>query len=149
MILPVPHYQQAHPHSCVPACARMILAYYGQEYDEETLVQTFNTIPILGTQPDDVVSGLEKLGYHALWFENATIERILEILAAKWPLIAFLRAQDLPHGRVGIHAVVIIGIENDTVICLDPTLTEPLHISLPSFVSLWANLGHQGMAIWK
>jgi len=69
----------------------MILAYYGQEWDEETLAQTFNTIPFLGTQPDNVVSGLEKLGFHALWFENATMQRILDILAEEWPLIAFLR----------------------------------------------------------
>jgi len=149
MILPVPHYQQAHPYSCIPACARMILAYYGQEYSEKALTQAFNTIPFLGTQPDNIVSGLETLGFHALWFENATIERVLEILDANWPLIAFVRAQDLPHGRAGIHAVVIIGMENDTIICLDPTLTETLHVNQSSFMSLWGNLGRQGVAIWK
>ncbi len=149
MILSVPHYQQASPHNCIPACARMILAYYGQELDEETLAQTFNTIPFLGTQPDNVASGLEKLGFHALWFENATMQRILDILAEEWPLIAFLRAQDLPHGRAGIHAVVIIGIEKDSVVCLDPTLTERSLVNLSSFVSLWANLDQQGMVIWQ
>lgn len=149
MILPVPHYQQAYNYTCVPACARMILAYFGHEHDEAELALTFKTIPFLGTQPDQVVSGLETLGYHALWFENATIERMKDILAVEWPLIVFLRAQDLPHGRTRLHALVIIGIEDDAIVCLDPTLADRLKISPSSFVSLWANLNYQGMVIWE
>ena len=72
-----------------------------------------------------------------------------DILAVEWPLIVFLRAQDLPHGRTRLHALVIIGIEDDAIVCLDPTLADRLKISPSSFVSLWANLNYQGMVIWE
>lgn len=149
MTLSVPFLSQNQPHTCLPACVRMVLAFHGFAHSETELAHAFRTIPPLGTQPDNVVSGLERIGYHALWFENGTIERLLELLAVNWPIIVFLRAQDLPHGRAGLHAVVIIGIENNQVITHDPSQTEPLHLELNRFAKMWANLGHQGMVIWK
>ena len=32
MTLPVPHFKQEYPHTCVVACIRMVLAYLGQEH---------------------------------------------------------------------------------------------------------------------
>ena len=89
------------------------------------------------------------MGYHALWFGNGTIERLLELLSAQWPIIAFLRAQDLPYGRSGLHAIVIIGIENNHIIAHDPTRTKLLQLDLSTFSQMWANLGRQGMVVWK
>ena len=149
MTLKVPLRQQTKPHTCLPACVRMVLAFHGLEQTEEELAKTFKTIPFLGTQPDNVVSGLERMGYHALWFENGTIERLLELLGANWPVIAFLRAQDLPHGRTGLHAVVIVGIENNQILANDPSQPEPISLELRIFAKMWANLGHQGMVVWK
>ena len=149
MKLPVPHFRQQAPLTCLPACARMILAYHQCEHTEDELAEAFNTIPFLGTQPDNVVAGLTALGYQALWFENATVERLLEMLAANWPVIVFVRAQDLPHGRAGLHAVVVTGIENQTVICLDPSLEEEWRPELATFIQIWGNLGYQGMVVWK
>lgn len=149
MTLAVLHFAQSKPHTCLPACVRMILAYHGQAHSEAELAKAFNAIPFLGTQPGNVVSGLESLGYHALWFENGSIERLLELLSAQWPIIVFLRAQDLPHGRSGLHAIVIIGIENNLVMAHDPMLTELLQLELNIFSHLWANLGRQGMVVWR
>jgi ABC-type bacteriocin/lantibiotic exporter with double-glycine peptidase domain len=127
----------------------MILAYHQSKHAEDELAEAFQTIPFIGTQPDNVVAGLAALGYQAFWFENATVERLLEMLAANWPVIVFLQAQDLPHGRAGLHAVVVIGIENQTVICLDPSLEKEWRPELSSFIQIWGKLGYQGMVIWK
>jgi ABC-type bacteriocin/lantibiotic exporter with double-glycine peptidase domain len=149
MTLNVPFIPQDQSHTCLPACVRMVLAFHGFDHSEAELAQAFKTVPFLGTQPDNVVSGLEHLGYHALWFENGTIERLLELLSANWPVILFLQAQDLPHGRAGIHTLVIIGIENNQVIAHDPSQTRPVRLELNKFAKMWANLGHQGMVVWK
>ena len=149
MKLPVPYFRQQSPYTCLPVCVRMILAYHQFEHEEDELAEAFKTTPFLGTQPDNVVTGLTALSYQALWFENATVERLLEMLAANWPVIAFLRAQDLPHGRAGLHAVVVIGIENQTVICLDPSLEKEWRPELSTFIQIWGNLGYQGMVVWK
>jgi ABC-type bacteriocin/lantibiotic exporter with double-glycine peptidase domain len=148
MKLAVPHFEQAYPHTCLPACVRMVLAYHNRQHSEEELVQAFNSIPVLGTRPENVIIGLEGMGYHALWFENAMLERLLELLAYNWPIIVFLRAKDLPHGRAGLHAVVVIDINGREVVCLDPALNHELHLELPLFLNIWANLGHQGLVIW-
>ena len=148
MKLTVPHFQQQYPHTCLPACVRMVLVYWGQEHTEEELVRELGTVPIWGTQPDRAVAGLEGLGYHALWFENATLERLLDLLVQNWPVIVFLRAADLPQGRAGLHAVVVVGIEGEGVFCLDPHLDQELRFELSSFLKIWSHLGHQGLVVW-
>ena len=58
-MIPVPHYQQSTPYTCLPACVRMVLAFRGHQHAEAELAQIFNTVPLLGTLPENVVSGLE------------------------------------------------------------------------------------------
>lgn len=41
----------------------MVLAFRGQHHTETELAQAFNTVPLLGTLPENVVSGLEEMGY--------------------------------------------------------------------------------------
>lgn len=148
MKLTVPHFRQQHPHTCLPACVRMVLAHWGQEHSEEELAQALGAVSVWGTRPESAVAGLERLGYHALWFENATLERLLDLLAHGWPVIVFLRAADLPHGRAGLHAVVVVVLEGEQVTCLDPSLDHELRLELSSFLRAWSNLGHQGLVIW-
>jgi hypothetical protein len=112
------------------------------------LVQTLGTIRGLGTNPESAITGLESMGYHALWFENATLERLIDLLGHDWPVIVFLRAANLPHGRAGLHAVVLVGINDVQTICLDPNLDQPLALELSTFLSAWGILGSQGLVIW-
>jgi ABC-type bacteriocin/lantibiotic exporter with double-glycine peptidase domain len=87
MMLPVPHFQQATPYTCLPACVHMVLAFLGHDLTEEELARAFDTVPLLGTLPDHVVSGLETMGYRSLWFENATVDRLRALLNHQWPII--------------------------------------------------------------
>ncbi|MGB4977869.1 MAG: hypothetical protein WBR35_14130, partial [Anaerolineae bacterium] len=57
----------------------MVLAYRGRKHDEQELVQALGTVRGLGTNPESAITGLESMGYHALWFENATLERLLVV----------------------------------------------------------------------
>jgi ABC-type bacteriocin/lantibiotic exporter with double-glycine peptidase domain len=148
MKLSVPHYRQSLPYTCLPACVRMVLAYRGREHTEQALAQAFGTVPFLGTLPENVISGIEQLGFHALWFENASLERLLNLLALDWPVIIFLRAADLPHELAGLHAVVVVGIADEQVACLDPNLDHELVLPLTTFLQIWTNLGQQGLVVW-
>lgn len=148
MRLVIPLFKQSQPHTCLPACVRMVLAGCGREHSEAELVNAFNTVPLWGTRPDNVVTGLENLGCHALWFENAAFERLLELLTAGLPVIVFVRAVDLPHGRAGLHALVAIGFEAEQAICLDPTRDHELRLGLAPFLKAWSGLGYQELAVW-
>jgi uncharacterized protein YvpB len=88
------------------------------------------------------------MGYHALWFEGATIERLRRLLDQTWPVIVFLRAANLPHGTAGLHAVVVVEITAKHITCRDPGLTHELALELTGFLEAWSPLGQQGIVIW-
>ncbi len=148
MKLSVPHFKQQRPYTCLVACVRMLLAHRGKAHAEDELAAVFGTVPVWGTRPEAVVSGLESLGYHGLWFENAGLGRLLDLLEHDWPVITFLRAADLPHGRSGLHAVVVIGIEDDAIVYLDSTVEKELRLGVSSFMDAWSGLGNQGIVVW-
>ena len=126
----------------------MVLAYQGKNHSEAELAFAFRTISWAGTLAENAVSGLEQMGYQVLWFHHANFDKLLTLLAHGWPVIVLIYAADLPHGREGVHALVVIGIEDDQVLCLDPTLPYELLLNLPQFLEIWAGLDHQGIVIW-
>ena len=126
----------------------MVLAYRGRKHSEQELAKVLGTVRGLGTNPESAITGLESMGYHALWFENATRERLVDLLSQNWPVIVFLLAASLPHGRAGLHAVVLIEIDDEQVTCLDPSLDRLLTLKLSVFLSAWRILGNQGLVVW-
>lgn len=148
MTLAVPHFQQSTPYTCLPACVRMVLSFLGFEHTERELADAFGTVPLLGTPPENVVSALEEMGYHALWFENATAERLHALIEHQWPVIALLQASDLPDGVAGLHAVVITSLADDQIAFLDPMQTSPTNMPETEFLQAWRNLDSQGIVVW-
>lgn len=148
MALSVPLLPQEHPWTCLPACIRMIPPYRGKMLDEAEIAAACGTAPLRGTQPERAVEGVQKLGYQALWFENAGLPRLQDLTEHDWPVIVFLRARDLPGGGNGLHGVVVIGIENDGVTVLDPQSSSRYTIARQPFLSAWQALDAQGMVVW-
>ncbi len=149
MRIPVPHFQQETPYTCLPACIRMVLAFLGDDQSEQKLVLAFQTAPGWGTLPEHIETTLTTWGYGVRWFEGATLERLEQLHANNFPVIAFLRAVDLPHGTGGLHAVVIVDSDEQTITCLDPVLDHDLKLDLAEFLRIWARLNQQGMVIWR
>ena len=126
----------------------MVLAYHGKTHREAEIAEAYDTVPLRGTKPENAVAGVQKLGYRALWFENADLKRLESLIGQKWPVIVFLRANDLPHGRRGLHCVVLIGIESQRVLMLDPALGTQIFMAAQEFSDAWQALDNQGMVIW-
>lgn len=148
MPLDVPLLRQELLWTCLPACIRMVLAYRGRLIEEAAIAAACGTVSLRGTQPERAVEGVQQLGYHALWFENADLSRMQDLIEHDWPVIVFLRAPDLPNGGHGLHGVIVIGIENDTVIVLDPQSVRRYSMTGNQFLSAWKALDAQGMVIW-
>ena len=141
-------FHQEQPHTCLPACIRIVLNHWGRNHTEAELAQACGSVPVWGTLPSDAVEGLERLGYRGLWFEHAGLERLRALLDQNWPAIVFLRASDLPHGRAGLHAVVVSALEADDIVCVDPSLGAEVRLKLDAFWRAWAALDNQGMVVW-
>jgi len=148
MVLDVPLLRQEHPWTCLPACIRMVLAYRGRLIEEAEIAAACGTVPFRGTRPEKAVEGVQQLGHHTLWFENADLSRLQDLIAHDWPVIVFLRARDLPAKGHGLHGVVVIGVENDTVIVADPQSNRRYLLAHQKFLSAWQALDAQGMVIW-
>jgi hypothetical protein len=58
---PAPHYKQSDPGACLPACVRMVLAAFGDEYTEAQIAATLGSYEF-GT-PASRVMRLTDLGY--------------------------------------------------------------------------------------
>lgn len=127
----------------------MVLDYMGFQHSEARLAEVCHSLPGWGTLPSDAVNGLETLGYRALWFENASLDRLLVLLEQGWPVILFFLAADLPHGTSGMHAVVLTGFEGQEAILLDPALGGEFRFKTTDFMHAWASLDRQGMVIWR
>lgn len=146
--LSVPHFQQATSYTCIPACVRMVLAYQGQQHSEQELALALQTIPLLGTLPENVTPVLESWGHNVRWFEHGTLDQLTKLLAQNLPVILFVRAADLPDRGSGLHALVLVGIDRRSVVLLDPTRKKDLHLPIKEFARIWTNFGNEGMVIW-
>lgn len=149
MTLDVPIFAQEHSWTCVPACIRMILAYQGDVRNEHEIAEACATRAPVGTLPEKAVDGVAKLGYRALWFENADFERLESLISHGWPVIVFVRAEDLPHGRRGLHSAVVVGITDRVVVMADPALGRSFEMNVADFERAWRVLNAQGMVVWK
>jgi predicted double-glycine peptidase len=126
----------------------MVLAYRGRLIEEAAIAAACGTVSLRGTQPEKAVEGVQQLGYHALWFENADLSRLQDLIEHDWPVIVFLRARDLPAGGHGLHGVIVIGVEDDNVIIADPRSNSRFPLARKQFLSAWAALDAQGMVVW-
>lgn len=64
----VPHFQQELDYSCLPACVRMVLAYYDDQRLESELRRLMKT-RVTGTSPANVMLRLPDIGYEAVVVE--------------------------------------------------------------------------------
>src|SRR5690242_4445888 len=103
--LSVPHFKQELPSSCVAACVRMVLAYYGRTCTEAELRQLLGTGPH-GT-PVRALFQLETLGFEVR-VESVSLAQLGTALAAGVPPIVFVETSFLPYWQVRCdHAAVL------------------------------------------
>ena len=126
-----PHFFQAYPFSCVPACIRMVLASLEFEITEVALRELCNCEDD-GTTLSDAISGLKQLGYNKSTIDYLDIIELQEKLSAGFYPIVFLR---LINGEN--HAVVVTGIFRTAIKILDPAIGER-EFERQEFIKIWA-----------
>jgi ABC-type bacteriocin/lantibiotic exporter with double-glycine peptidase domain len=143
----VPHFRQELDYSCLAACVRMILAFYGKDYSESDLRKLLKT-RMGGTSPARLMWQLPTLGFEAL-VETGSLRSLSEHVDSGQPCIVHVWTPPLPHwDKEAIHALVVIGMSEDSVLIHDPSLpTGPTTVPLSSFVNAWAATDYLMIAI--
>jgi ABC-type bacteriocin/lantibiotic exporter with double-glycine peptidase domain len=138
--LNVPHFRQELEYSCVAACARIVLAHFGDVRTESELRSLLDTRPT-GTRAGNLMrlSGT-MLEVH---LRPSNLVELQAVLAADQPPIVFRTTGSLQYWSTDIfHTVVLSGIDALSVALHDPYFaTAPQTTSLPSFEKAWAQTG--------
>ncbi|MBI5054898.1 MAG: C39 family peptidase [Chloroflexi bacterium] len=138
----VPHKTQLEDGWCVPACAQMVLAYWGIEQTQESLAKKLQTITGVGTP----ASRLRSLASNTLEvvYKEGEIDDLRSALSQNIPPIALVHTRELPYwNQPTAHAVIVIGIENDLVILNDPAMPEGgTQVALGDFHLAWDTMAN-------
>lgn len=138
----VPHFPQERDYSCLPACVRMVLAFFGHQRSEGELRRLLKT-RVTGTSPANVMLQLPNIGFDASVFDSSQ-SFLRERLSAGQPCIVHLWTEPLPHWHEAvIHAVVVTDFGDETVLINDPVLEAPsTAVSWAAFLASWAATDH-------
>ena len=130
------HLRQREAYSCVPACVRMLLQYYGDGRTEEDLCVLLGCMPY-GTSAEGVarVSGL---GYE-VELRYSTFEELKALIDAGQPVMVFVRTGGLDYWSEDCpHAVVVVGYDEDSVYIDDPYFEDaPQRTRFKTFRVAW------------
>jgi len=137
-LLPVPHFEQSRDGACLPACLRMVLAYWGHHYSETEMAK------ILGTKDFGTpISNVERIRQYGYQVEMGMITetQLKAHLVAGSPVIARVWTAMLDYwpAEVSSHVVVVVGFDEAYVYLNDPALTKaPQPTGWNSFLAAWA-----------
>lgn len=144
--LTVPHFEQELPNSCVPACVRMVLAFYGNHQSESDLRSLLGTGA--GGTPPRALFQLSSLGFRTQ-IRTGSLPQIQHLLGSGIPPIVFLSTGSLPYWATKCdHAAIVVGITDTEVLLSDPAFaTAPQRVAHADFLQAWALNNHTYAAI--
>lgn len=126
------HYQMT-PSSCVSACLKMILDFYGVEKTEfqiRELCEDDGT----GVEPQKAVKAVLDLGFNCYKPDNLTFEELEEYISDNLFPIVYLRFN--PKAKYS-HAVVVYKTAKGKIFFLDPERGER-DLDTNQFTKIWS-----------
>lgn len=143
----LPHYQQSTDGYCLPACARMVLAYLGIQKRENELSRLL-AAESHGT-PASRINRLTKFNV-TVEYRERRIPELISLLSATIPVIAPVRTRDFDYWEIDTaHAVVIVGLEQERFFWIhDPYLAKgPVQVLWNGLLAGWVEYDYKGATI--
>jgi ABC-type bacteriocin/lantibiotic exporter with double-glycine peptidase domain len=139
-LLSVSHHQQRRQAECLAACAAMVLDYLQVPTSYERLVKLLRIGP--AGAPFRNLRYLESLGLSVL-IQQGVMATLQYHLERSLPPLAFVDTGQLPYWDEATgHAVVVVGVEADSIYLNDPDFAEaPKKIPVAEFQLAWLDLG--------
>ncbi len=133
--------------TCLPACLKIVLHYFGVDMSEESLAETCQTNRE-GTSIEMAAQAMRWQNFEAVELNEADLFTLVEHIIKGRPVIVALDVELLPYGESGMHAVAICGFENNEVQYIDPALGQEISLDLFTFFKSWDSLGRSGLVIY-
>ena len=148
VLLTLPHFEQSRDGMCLPACTRMMLAYWGQTLSESRIAKILGT-KAFGT-PISNIERLQQQGYQ-IEFGSLTVEQLKGHLLNNHPVIVrvWTAMLDYWQAEATSHVVVVVGFDDNRVYLNDPALPQaPQSTSWDSFLAAWAEFDETSVVIY-
>ena len=148
--LSVPFHRQKAIGYCLPACVQMVLAYHQVNLSQEEVARQLGLIEGLGA-PTRSVQRLAVNDLRVVYAEGTAAD-LKSWLDAAIPLIAFVQSGEFAYwqGESFQHAVVIIGLQGDTISLLDPDRDEQvIEVPVEEFQLAWLGMDYLYAAIYR
>ena len=136
MELKPPFFKQETPHSCLPACLRMVFASYGVNLREDEICAACDCT-FLGTAAVSAVDAARTFGFLKTAKHTLSFDELADLIEAGKPPIAFVSLKPIDGVRE-THAVVVIALDDASVTLLDPMKGERT-IAAQVFGAAWAS----------
>jgi len=146
VLLPVPVYEQSRDGACLPACVRMVLAFWGDERSEAALAGELGT-KAYGT-PLFNARRLESDNYSVV-VDALTGEELEQYLRQGQPVIARVWTAMLDYWKVASsHVVVVVGFDETHVFLNDPAFpANTRQVHRDAFLAAWAEYDETAIVI--
>lgn len=136
-LLPVSHQQQREEADCLVVCTAMVLTYLQIPYRYEQLRRVLRT-----EQHGTIFSNLGHLETIGVWTSlgNGSFVKLQDYLEIGLPVIVAVETEYLTSywDEATHHAVVVIGIDGDSVYLNDPAfVTAPQIVARDEFEAAW------------
>ena len=158
-LLPVPLISQARPWSCGAAALMASLVYFGVFDDAESVLDVnLRVNPEDGTSVASIVSEAQRFGLKAAARTELTLDDVGRELARGVIVIAAIQAW--PTDRIADwrtdwedgHYVVVVGLSNDRVYVMDPSVrTGYAYLDRSEFLTRWHDYDVDGdrRVVWN
>lgn len=138
-LLDVPYLPQREPGGCLVACAAMVLAHLQQPALQSDIERQIDARP--AGVPASNIRRLAAWGLKVQYGQGSLNELAAALSMGNAPII-FLRTSELPYWQEDTpHAIVLIGIDTESVFLLDPAYESvtPVSAAIGDFLLAWSH----------
>jgi len=159
-LLKFPQLQQSFDYDCGAKALQAVLAYYGIEVSEGSIMQQAKTNPKNGTEIKNIIKTAKKYCLKCK-SKKMTIKEIKKFIDQGIPVILVLQAWtekkkvDWKNDWIDGHYVVAIGYKKDQVLFEDPSSLTKVYLEYNELEKRWHDIGingqkyyHYGIAIY-
>jgi hypothetical protein len=142
-VLPVGTYRISRPGLCCPGALKIYMDYLSMatlrpEISEDEITIACAADPEIGSTPEEMMTGAEKLGFKPHEYQNFTVEEVKKFIRSGYPVIANYQ-QDREVGSG--HYAVICGFSENEFLISDPSEDEGyVFTPINQFMEMWYEL---------
>lgn len=127
-------YRQKKAGFCGPTCLKMVNKFYGVDVSDEELDKITGAAFYQKISTDKMIEAAKSFGFNVFAKDNATLEDIERFITENKPVIVRWFLGDVePDG----HYSVIIDIDKENIVMLDPLWGKKRKMTLNNFLKVW------------